>query len=198
MTQFTIPLLFKNCVISIKVNSQIAHKMSDLGHTPSTEKWVTYSIERDPLLLKRFKTFLRCIWKVGRASDSIHAPRIAHTVPFLSRLTLNLYRKCRFWGTVSDTQNGIIDHKKRYGLLLKWCITFLRCIRKVRGPPITSFIRLNCSNCVISTEINSQIAHKMQGLECPLSTRNGALYNKERYSLLLKVCIIFLRCIRKV
>ena len=198
MAQFTIPLLFKNCVISIKVNSQIAHKMSDSEYTPSTESWVTYSIERHPLLLKWFKTFLRCIGKVGWTSDSIYAPPIAPTVPFLSRLTLNLYRKCKIWGTISDTRNGIIDHKKGYGLLLKWCMTFLRCIRKVRGPHVTSFIRLNCSNCVIFTEINSQIAHKMQDLGCPLSIRNGSLYYKERYSLLMKVCIIFLRCIRKV
>ena len=65
MAQITIPLLFKNCVISIKVNSQIAHKMSDLGYTRSTENWVTYSNERHPLLLKWFKLFLRCIGKVG-------------------------------------------------------------------------------------------------------------------------------------
>jgi len=47
-----------NYVVSVKVDSKIEHKMSDLGYPLSTGKDVLSSKEKHPLLLKWFITFL--------------------------------------------------------------------------------------------------------------------------------------------
>ena len=56
---------------SIKVGSQIAHKMPHFGYPLSTENWMLNCNERQPLSMKYFKIFLRGIKQVGWASMCI-------------------------------------------------------------------------------------------------------------------------------
>ena len=76
--------------ISTDIVSQIAHKMPDLWYPldTSTVNEVMYRTQRQPLLVKCFKTFHGCTSQVGGASESIYKPPMGHTMPFLLTLTL--------------------------------------------------------------------------------------------------------------
>ena len=61
------------------------------------------------MLLKQFKTFHRCISKVGRAYHIIYKPFIVNIMLFLLWSTLKLHaRKCQNWGTLSVREIGSI------------------------------------------------------------------------------------------
>ena len=59
--------------ISTDIVSQIAHKMPDLWYPldTSTANEVMYRTQRQPLLVKCFKTFHGCTSQVGGASESM-------------------------------------------------------------------------------------------------------------------------------
>ena len=58
--------LIKLC--STKVESHKLHKIPDVGYALSVPKWLVFYDERHPLLMKCFKTILRCTKKAGQAS----------------------------------------------------------------------------------------------------------------------------------
>ena len=57
-----------------KVSSQFVHKMPDFWYPLSMTNEILYYNEGHPLLMKCFKTFLRCIMQMGDASGSIALP----------------------------------------------------------------------------------------------------------------------------
>ena len=103
--------------ISAVADSQIAHKTSDLGYPPCTGNMTLWCMERHPLLMKCFKTFFRCIRKVGRASNTILQPLMGHIMPFQLRLTLKLHINTRF---------GLPLEQETYDDVLQW-ETFYCC-----------------------------------------------------------------------
>ena len=68
--------------ISTKADSQIAHKMPDLGYPLSMANGMMSYNKRQRLLLEWFTTFLRCIQYMRAASDRIFEPIMGHTVAF--------------------------------------------------------------------------------------------------------------------
>ena len=52
------PVNVSNFVVSVKVDSQFVHKMSDLRYPLTQENMMMWGKERHPLLLKWFITFL--------------------------------------------------------------------------------------------------------------------------------------------
>ena len=79
-------------------------------------------------------------------------------------------------------------------MLLKYLITFLRCIRKVIGFSDSIEKDPRVSNYVISTKSDSQFAPKISDfwyLPLILGTGNEMVCYKERHPLLLKWFITF-------
>ena len=114
-----------DCIISTNVDSQISHKLPDLGFPPAP-----YGKERQPLLMESFKTFLRCIGQMWGASDSICWPPMGHTVPYPPRSTLKLYTKYQDLGYPLSTANVMLYCNEKQQLLFGCFKIFLRCIRK--------------------------------------------------------------------
>ena len=80
--------------ILAEVNSQISPKMTNLGYYHIiTGNEVMCCEKRHLLLLKHFITFLICMRKMNRASDSIFKPLVVYTVLFPLRSTLKVYTK---------------------------------------------------------------------------------------------------------
>ncbi len=81
---------------SIKVDSEIAHKMQDFGKYPlMVSNEMLYREEVHSLLVKCFKTFIRYIGQMGGGYGNIsvsttHGP---HCMPFPPTLTLKLHTK---------------------------------------------------------------------------------------------------------
>ncbi len=111
--------------ISAKVDTQIAHKMLDLGYPLSMENGVLCCKERHPLLMKWSMSFLWCIREMGGAFESICKPSMGHTMWYIWRLTLKLHRKSQILGTFSALESGMMCYNERLSLLLKWFIIFL-------------------------------------------------------------------------
>ena len=86
--------------------------------------------------------------------------------------------------------NLMLYNEKRRPLLLKYFITFIRCIRKMGGTHDSILSPL--------IKVDSQIAHKTPHLGYPPCTRNGTIYYKEGYPLLLKYFPTFFRCISRI
>ena len=102
-----LPPLGHTMLFPPEVDSQIAHKMQDSG-TLSTRHmgYCRYCKDIHPLLLECSVAFLRSIWNIGRASDSISELLVGHTMPFLLTLNIKLHTKCRFMWALSAWQLG--------------------------------------------------------------------------------------------
>ena len=94
--------------------------------------------------------------------------------------------------------NGLICYVERHSLLAKFFITFLKCTIN-KAERASASITMDASYCphhVISVKVDSQIECKIPDLGNSISMGKGVIWCKERYPLLLKCSIIFLRCIR--
>ena len=137
--------------------------------------------KRHTLLLKYFIPFLRCIGIVGETSDSIFKPfMIVHAVPFPPRLTLKLHTRCICVEMTCHGKNRILCYEKRHTLRMKYVITFLRVIRKMRRPCDITWQLLVCETMLFSVEIDSQIAYEMSDLTTPLSAWELGCYATRR------------------
>jgi len=65
------PLMCQNCAISIKIGSQLAYKMLDLGCPQWLESEMQWYKEGHPLLLEWFITLISCLSEIEWASNSI-------------------------------------------------------------------------------------------------------------------------------
>ena len=96
MPSSTSNLLFTSChfywgrLSNCTQNVRLGVPSSD---APCAGNETIYCKERYPLLLKCFIALLRCMSKMGGASDSIFEPLMVQTVSFLLRSTLKLHTK---------------------------------------------------------------------------------------------------------
>ena len=92
----------------------------------------------------------------------------------------------------------MLCYKERHPLLLDYFIPFLKCISNVGRAAISVYESLmgqtSCHFCKEQTSNFMQI----WDFEHPLSTQNVLLCYKERYLLLMKCFMTFLRCIKMV
>ena len=107
----SISLSCVNCAISVRIDSQIAFTMPDLGYPPRMGNWVICYEERQPLLLKWSFHFLRCTRIRRRASESIYKPLIVDTVSFLLWSTLKFH-------TIYLSDFGVPYHRRRWDVVL--------------------------------------------------------------------------------
>ena len=156
----SLPPMGRTVQFSARVSSQIVQKMPDFGTLWAWQMGYYYE-EGQPLLMKCFKTFFRCIMQMGDASGSISLPLTAHTVPSQPTLTLKLYTKCQsFWYPLSMA-NGMICYKERHPLFMECFQTILRCTRQMRGASHSICLQLMGLIVPFSTETNSQITPKI-------------------------------------
>ena len=94
------PIMVHSVSLMPKNNSQISHKISDLGHPPSKGNGMLYCNEMHLLLLECFITFLRYIGMIGLASDRINETLMIHTLIFLPNTALNFQAKCQILRTI--------------------------------------------------------------------------------------------------
>ena len=125
------PIMCQLCYLSVRIDSQIAFTMPDLGYPPRMGNWVICYEERQPLLLKWSFHFLRCTRKRRGTSESIYKPLIVNTVSFLLWSTLKFHTIYQILGYHIITGDGMLCYMERHPLLLKCLITFIRYIRKV-------------------------------------------------------------------
>ena len=112
-------------VIFTTVDSQITHKMADLGYPLSTANEMLYSKERHSLLLTCFKTFLICVRQIVDAYNIIYLPLVGQRVPFSTGANSQIEHKMLdFWYPISMA-NVIPYCKERYSLLMPCFITFV-------------------------------------------------------------------------
>ena len=117
----------------VSSQTQIVHKNARFWYLLSMTNETLYYDEGQPLLMKCFKTLLRCKMQLGDASGSIALPLIGHTVPSQPTLGLKLYTKCQsFWYPLSMA-NRMICYKERHPLFMECFQTILRCTRQMGG-----------------------------------------------------------------
>ena len=145
-----------------KVSSQIVHKNARFWYLLSMTNETLYYDEGQPLLMKCFKTLLRCIMQLGDASGSIALPLIGHTVSSQPTPSLKLYTKCQsFWYPLSMA-NKMICYKERHPLFMECFQTILRCTRQMGGASHSICLQLMGLIVPFSTQnTNSQIKPKI-------------------------------------
>ncbi len=156
-----------------KVSSQFVHKMPDFWYPLSMTNEILYYNEGQPLLMKCFKTFLRCIMQLRDASGSICLPLTGHTVPSQPTLTLKLYTKCQsFWYPLSMA-NGIICYNERLPLFMECFQTILRCTRQMRD--ISHSICLQLMGLIVPFSYPNQLSNYTKNTRFwyPLSMTDG-------------------------
>ena len=156
---------------------------------------------RHPLLVKCFKSSHRCIRQMGGACCGVCLPIIGLNVTFSkkinSRSMCTQNSSTRVW---IPSQNGkqVMQYNERHILLLECFITVLWCMRQMRGAFDSIYLPIMCHTVSFSTQIDSQIAHKIPIFRCHLSEVNGMIYCNKRHPLLMKCFITFLGCIRQM
>ena len=73
-----------NVSFSMAIHFQNAHKMRDFQYPLIAENGMMYHKERHPLLMKCFKTFIRCMRQVKEAHASIRTSFMGLDMPFLT------------------------------------------------------------------------------------------------------------------
>ena len=90
-------------------------------------------------------------------------------------------------------------YEERHPLLLNWCISSLRCRRKVEGAPLSIYKVCYGPRPAISVIVDFQIiAHKIPYFRYSVCKRNWMLCYGERYILMLKWPIASLLCMSNV
>ncbi len=125
--------------------------------------------ERHTLQLKWLITFPRYIRKVGILSGSIYkylyVSNCAISVEIDSqnayRMLDLVYHLCK--------RNGMLCHDERHPLVMKWSITFLRCMVRARKASECIQQAPYCQYHAISVKVDSQIVCKMLDVEYPIS-----------------------------
>ena len=175
--------------------------MPYLGYPLSKERGVIYYNERHTLLLKCFITFFGCIRKVLWLSEKrIYKPLMCQTVTFDICIKIGsqiTYKKLDL-GNPLCTGNGMICYEERHTLLMKWLITFLRCMTKVWGASKSIYKPFSVQAVPFHWGQLSNWKLNVGRFGIPFLHKNGVLWYKERYPLLPKWFKTFLWCMGKV
>ena len=124
--------------------------------------------ERHPLLLKCFVTFLRCIRRVGKATDGIYEPLKSHHVISAKTNSQSAYKIPDLRHPLSR-RNGMLWYNERHALLLKCFITFLWCMRRMGRASESIYEPIIVHIVSYSTGVSFQLAYKLQDLGYPLN-----------------------------
>ena len=89
------------CLFPPKVNSQIAHKMPDIGYPLSKANWMLCCKETHPLLMKCSKPFYRDVRQMRRLVTSSEGHVLVAPYHFQPRSTLKLLTIYRIFSTLS-------------------------------------------------------------------------------------------------
>ena len=85
-------------VIFTEEDSQNVYIMPDFGYILSTANGMMYYEEKHPLLMKCFRTFLRCISQMEAAYGSILLPWMGPSVSYHTNVDSQIaYKMKRFW-----------------------------------------------------------------------------------------------------
>ena len=116
-----LPLIGLTKTFSTKVDSQNAHKMRNFKYPLSIEIGMFFYNERHPLLMKCFKTFLRCTRQMGGASLCIYLPLIGLTKLCSTKVDSQNAHKIPDVGYPLSTKMGC--HSNRRGIHCLWSIS---------------------------------------------------------------------------
>ena len=174
-------------------------KIPDSGYPLSKWNGVIYREELCPLLLKCFVSFLRCTRNVAWAPGRIYKSLTIHFVSFFAKAdSLIAHYQMPHLGYPLRIWNEILCCKRKHTLLMKCFKTYLIFIRRMGGAWVSIYMPHMAHTVSFFTKVGTQIWHKMPELGYPLSKWNGVIYHKERYPLLLKCFIPFLRCMKNM
>ena len=158
-------------VISTEIVRQIAYKISDFEYPFSPSNGMLCGKESYPLLLECFIIFIWCTTKVGNASDTKYELLMVHMVSFLLGRTLKLQTKCQILGTLSAQEIGWCTCNERHSLLLKCCVPFLRCIRKMRWVSASIYKPFMVHSVSFSPRMTLKLLSKYKILGTPAALR---------------------------
>ena len=196
-----LPLMNLTEIFSTKVDSQNAHEMPNFKYPLSTEKWMIFYNERRPLLMKCFKTFLRCMQQMGGASLCVLRPLMGLIELCSTKVDLINCTKYQMLGTPSQYQNGLFSmtidihclwsvSKSSLDTRGRWEKLLLASVYQLLVPSSHFLPRLALklhTKCHISDTLSVQKMYY------------GILNCKERYPLLLMKCFKTLfRCITQI
>ena len=118
---------------------------------------------------------------------------------FLPKTKLQISRKLPYFGHYNSTRNEIVCYEERHPLLLKYLITFIRCIRMIGGAFESMYHLPHYCHHVISAKLYTQ-KHQANSLilVTPTTNGNGMMCLKQRHPLLLKYLRTFIRCMRMI
>jgi len=97
-----------------------------------------------------------------------------------------------------STLNEMMYCKERHPLLMKYFKTFARYILKLGRTLQSIFKPFIGLTRLFSTDVDSQISHKITVFNYPFSMTNEIFYSGERHPLLMKCLKSLLRYIRKI
>ena len=124
----------------------------------------------------------------------IWAPYCSYHVNF-TNVDPQIVCKMPDFSTLSALGKRMLCSKERYPLLSKCFITFIRCMRKPGGAPDSICKRLLVHTVSFLPRMTLPYFIQNARFYYPLSTGKRMLCSKERYPLLLKCFITFLRWI---
>ena len=110
---------------------KLLNKIPDLGYPLTTDNGVIYCWNRHPLQLKYFISCLFIYTEGGMSFwQHIWAPYSSHGTIFVK---VNSQIACKLPDLVCpiSTGNGMLYYNERHSLLMKWSISFLKCMRQI-------------------------------------------------------------------
>ena len=142
--------------------------------------------------------FFRCTMMMKALSNNIYELLSCLNRAISEDIDYQIAYKILDLGYSLRTGNRMLCYNESHSLLLKWLITFLRCIKKVGGFLFNIYKPLIVHAVPSTALVGSQIAHKMSDLGYPIIMGNGMLGYKVWYPLLLDWVISYFRCVRQI
>ena len=116
------------------------------------------------MLIRWFKSILRCMELMGGARDNICLSITGPTEPVSIKVGSQIACKIPHFGYPLSTQNGMLNCKERHPLLMKCFKTFLRCIKQMGGASFCIFQTIMGLTEPFSIKVDSRITDKVQDL----------------------------------
>ncbi len=148
--------------------------------------------------MKCFTVFLRCIGKVGGASDSIYQPLVGFTLPFSSKVGSQIAHKMPDVGYPPSIAYWMMYYKEGYPLLMNCFKTSCGCMMGMGEASDNIYPPVMGLTMPFSKAVDYQIAYKIPDVGYPLSTANEMPLCKEGHPLLMKCSITGIRCIKNM
>ncbi len=151
------------------------HKILDLEYPLCIGNEMVYFEDRNLLPLKWFMTFFRCTRMMKALFNNIYKLLSCLNRAISEDIDYQIAYKILDLGYSLRTGNRMLCYNESHSLLLKWLITFLRCIKKVGGFLFNIYKPLIVHAVPSTALVGSQIAHKMSDLGYPIIMGNGML-----------------------